>query len=62
MSMWSMWNQRFVCNLEVFWLGILSLLVFWCVIIDSVGTVFQWSSVGGGGWQSSILFAWYCIM
>ena len=37
MSMWSVWNQWFVCYLEVFWFGVLSLLVFWSVIIDSVG-------------------------
>ena len=59
MSVWSVWNQWFVCYLEVFWFGVLSLLVFWSVIIDSVGlpliTLLQLTSESTGLYSVSVV-------
>ena len=63
MSMWSVWNQWFVCYLEVFWFGVLSLLVFWSVNIDSVGlpliTLLQLTSESTGLYSVSVVKCWW---
>ena len=57
-----MWNQWFVCYLDVFWFGVLSLLVFWFVIIDSVGlpliTLLQLTSESTGLYSVSVVKWW----
>ena len=58
-----LWNQWFVCYLEVFWFGVLSLLVFWSVIIDSVGlpliTLLQLTSESTGLYSVSVVKCWW---
>ena len=62
-SVWRVWNQWFVCYLEVFWFDVLSLLVFWSVIIDSVGlpliTLLQLTSESTGLYSVSVVKCWW---
>ena len=59
-----MWNQWFVCYLDVFWFGVLSLVVFWSVIIDSVGLplisdLLQLTSESTGLYSVSVVKCWW---